>query len=279
MKFGIREVCDCYFQSLDGKTNFSIDTAKMSTLESSSTTVYAQGGRGYSRLAAWEGEKSVTFTVEDAILSTESIQALLGEKFESGRIRVKANSFAGYYKVTAQTLVRNIDNGNDIPARITIHKAKLQSSLNLSMSPTGEPSAFTFTFDAFATDIDDDKGVLYDFALVTTGEATDDLAEANTILVINTKDNRYEVSTNAETPTVTIKGLTSNNNDKGAVTINGTLAVKDKDFNTVSNFALNLAAADSLINAYSFMAYKPKNTSESVVITLEKGSYTEWYIV
>ena len=73
MKFGIREVCDCKFTSQDGKDlDFTINTAKMSTLESASTTVYAQGGRGFSRLAAWEGEKTLTFTIEDAILTTES---------------------------------------------------------------------------------------------------------------------------------------------------------------------------------------------------------------
>ena len=61
MKFGIREVCDCAFVSLDGKgPNFTIDTATMSTIESASTTVYAQGGKGYARLAAWEGEKTLT---------------------------------------------------------------------------------------------------------------------------------------------------------------------------------------------------------------------------
>ena len=45
-----------------GKTTFKagqpvlyIDTAKTSTLEGAATTVYAQGGRGNTRLIAWEG--------------------------------------------------------------------------------------------------------------------------------------------------------------------------------------------------------------------------------
>jgi hypothetical protein len=105
MKFGVREVCDCAFTSLDGKTSFTIDTAKMSTLESASTTVYAQGGRGFSRLAAWEGEKTLTFTVEDALLTTESFQALLGKAASTGtgysRYTMTTTDFAGYYRVTA----------------------------------------------------------------------------------------------------------------------------------------------------------------------------------
>lgn len=43
MKFGIREVCDCKFTKLSGvgPVEFIIDTAKMSTLDNSSSTVYA----------------------------------------------------------------------------------------------------------------------------------------------------------------------------------------------------------------------------------------------
>jgi hypothetical protein len=43
MKFGIREVCDCKFTKLSGvgPDKFEINTAKMSTLDSSSSTVYA----------------------------------------------------------------------------------------------------------------------------------------------------------------------------------------------------------------------------------------------
>ena len=67
MKFGVREICDVTFkattdgQKLGAKTFnkyqpvFMIDTARTSNLEQASTTVYAQGGRGYSRLIAWEG--------------------------------------------------------------------------------------------------------------------------------------------------------------------------------------------------------------------------------
>jgi hypothetical protein len=34
-----------------------MDSAKTSTLEGKATTVYAEGGRGNSKLIAWEGEK------------------------------------------------------------------------------------------------------------------------------------------------------------------------------------------------------------------------------
>jgi len=87
-RFGIREVCDLTFTkkvgSGEGPSSFVIDTAKMSTIESTSSTVYAQGGKGNSRLIAWEGEKTLTFTVEDALLTMESFHALTGAEVTSG---------------------------------------------------------------------------------------------------------------------------------------------------------------------------------------------------
>lgn len=89
MKFGVREICNVVFKAKAattiGKTKFKagqpvlyIDTAKTSTLEGASTTVYAQGGRGNTRLIAWEGEKTLTFTVEDALLSPIGFSVLSG---------------------------------------------------------------------------------------------------------------------------------------------------------------------------------------------------------
>ena len=168
MKFGIREVCDCVFTSLDGKgPNFVIDTATMSSIESSATTVYAQGGKGYARLAAWEGEKVLTFTIESAILTPESLSALVGGKMTNGKIQITTKDFAGYYGISAHTLIRETEDGEDKAALITIPKAKLQSNINLSMAPNGDPSSFTFTFDAFEKD-----GLLCEIAIQDGGTTT-----------------------------------------------------------------------------------------------------------
>lgn len=89
MKFGVREICNVVFRAKDamkiGSANFKkgqpvlfIDSAKTSTLESAATSVYAQGGRGNTRLVTWEGEKTLTFTVEDALLSPVSFAMLSG---------------------------------------------------------------------------------------------------------------------------------------------------------------------------------------------------------
>ena len=89
MKFGVREICDVVFKAKAtvkiGNTEFQkgqpvlyIDTAKTSNLEAAATTVYATGGRGNTRLIAWEGEKTLTFTVEDALLSPMGFAMLSG---------------------------------------------------------------------------------------------------------------------------------------------------------------------------------------------------------
>ena len=89
MKFGVREICDVVLRAKGtvkvGEATFSndepviyFDSAKTSTVEGSATTVYATGGRGNNKLLAWEGEKSVTFTMEDALLSPLGFSILSG---------------------------------------------------------------------------------------------------------------------------------------------------------------------------------------------------------
>ena len=90
MKFGVREICDVTFKAAANNQKvgnkvfkkyqpvFMIDTARTSNFEQASTTVYAQGGRGYARLIAWEGEKTMTFTVEDALISPMGLAVLSG---------------------------------------------------------------------------------------------------------------------------------------------------------------------------------------------------------
>ena len=89
MKFGVREICDVVFKAKSsgtlGKYDYGvgqpvlyIDSAKTSTIEGAATTVYATGGKGNTRLVAWEGEKTLTFTVEDALLSPIGFSILSG---------------------------------------------------------------------------------------------------------------------------------------------------------------------------------------------------------
>lgn len=89
MKYGVRDIVDVTLRAkgtvdLGNKRFYKnepvlyFDTLTTSTLEGASTTVYAQGGKGNARLMAWEGERTVTFTMEDALISPESLSILTG---------------------------------------------------------------------------------------------------------------------------------------------------------------------------------------------------------
>lgn len=99
MKFGVRECANVVFRAKQvtkiGNATFQIgqpvlylDTATTSTVEGSSTTVYAQGGRGNARLMAWEGDRALTFTVEDALISPIGLNILAGAGIWKGKTGV-----------------------------------------------------------------------------------------------------------------------------------------------------------------------------------------------
>jgi hypothetical protein len=115
-RFGVREICDVVFKAKSdvkiGTSTFKkgqpvlyIDSAKTSTVEGAATTVYAQGGKGNTRLIAWEGEKTLTFTVEDALLSPIGFSILSGAGlFKSPDAEVHVHTTA-----TAMTSSNEID--------------------------------------------------------------------------------------------------------------------------------------------------------------------------
>lgn len=118
MKYGIREICDVVLkakanQKVGNKIFYKnepviyFDTLKTSTMEGAATTVYAQGGRGNARLMAWEGERTVTFTMEDALISPTGFMILSG----AGLIDAKEKPI--YVHQTEQTdKVTVLEDGN-----------------------------------------------------------------------------------------------------------------------------------------------------------------------
>jgi hypothetical protein len=116
-KFGVREICNVVLKAKAaqkvGKKIFYknepvmyFDTLKTSSLEGQSSTVYAQGGRGNPRLVAWEGERTVTFTMEDALISAEGLSILTG----AGLIDAKDKTV--YQHVTEIIDVKEMDIDN-----------------------------------------------------------------------------------------------------------------------------------------------------------------------
>ena len=118
MKFGVREICDVVLkakanQRVGNKIFYKnepviyFDTLKTSSMEGAATTVYAQGGRGNSRLIAWEGERTVTFTMEDALISPAGFMILSGagliEAGNGEKIFVHATETTNKFEVTGES--------------------------------------------------------------------------------------------------------------------------------------------------------------------------------
>jgi hypothetical protein len=83
-------------------------------------------------------------------IASTSTNAYLIDYYVSGQgtnFTVEAGKFAGYYIIEANTLFRGLD-GVDYPAQFTIPRGKLKSNFTFTMSPTGDPSTFTFEVDA-----------------------------------------------------------------------------------------------------------------------------------
>lgn len=136
MKFGVRQICNVVFRAAQsqkigsvtykrGQPVFYIDSAKTSTIEGAATTVYATGGRGNTRLIAWEGEKTLTFTVEQALLSPISFAMLSG----AGLIKAASNSTdTVHFHQTTSTVT-------DADGKIDLHNALLEDEIIDSSAP------------------------------------------------------------------------------------------------------------------------------------------------
>jgi hypothetical protein len=86
-KYGIKEVANVYFEALEddlkagvykGDIVLFLDTLKVSTIETSAESVDATGGWGNAKLITWDYGKEITLTLEDALISLESLRFMLG---------------------------------------------------------------------------------------------------------------------------------------------------------------------------------------------------------
>ena len=136
MKFGVREICDVVLraksnQKIGNKMFYKdepviyFDTLKTSSMEGAATTVYAQGGRGNARLAAWEGERTITFTMEDALISPAGFMILSGagliEGTQAKPIQVHVMETSDQVKVTSTAVYITVDQPLSADGKATIY--------------------------------------------------------------------------------------------------------------------------------------------------------------
>lgn len=199
MKFGVREICDVTFKTTAdnqkigskvfakaGTPCFMIDTAKTSSMEQATTTVYAQGGKGNTRLIAWEGEKTMTFTVEDALISPMGLAVLSG----AGLIAPSQSAPMHVHVTLAKTL-----NASGI-VEITVDDIKEETGLNAATkfmvcTSTAVP-VYATKLDGSGAGIDYYNNVLWysDSTATTAVSATEYEIDGTAKLYVQVKDNQ-----------------------------------------------------------------------------------------
>ena len=149
MKFGVREICDVVLkakatQKVGNKIFYKnepviyFDTLKTSSMEGSATQVYATGGRGNARLVSWEGERTVTFTMEDALISPEGFMILSG----AGLIEATANN------TIKQHITERVDNNeNEITYADGVYTIKVRQQPYLPATAGGNFAYVMFVKD------------------------------------------------------------------------------------------------------------------------------------
>ena len=137
-KYGIKEVANVYFEALEddidagvykGDIVLFLDTLKVSTIETTAENTAAQGGWGNPKLVQWDYGKEINITLEDALMSLESLRFMLG-----GAIRKKGTSAEPIvvrhtaevvaYKNSANKIVIDAPKGY-LPTAIPNHPIKL----------------------------------------------------------------------------------------------------------------------------------------------------------
>ena len=199
--FGIKEVADVRFypanalsiNSNTGKLEFQtkpgsadkytesdkileFTTLKVSNLSITSETSDARGGKGNAKLLTWDHSREGTITLEDALLSLNCLQALMGQKTETGKpingsiydvVKITTNSFADNYCVVGTTFAKDQTTGKDHLFTFFVPNAKVSTELNLEMSADGDPTVFNMELTILRASKEDDTMV----ALLAADEA------------------------------------------------------------------------------------------------------------
>lgn len=132
-------------KSIAIKPVLKFDTLKTSGLEFTGETTEARGGKGNAVLMSWDHSREANLTLEDALLSADSLRAMLsnaafqGDGTNSVVISVDAKGFPDTYTVVGKTYARAAD-GTDHLLTFLIFKAKVNSEASFEMSADGDPS-------------------------------------------------------------------------------------------------------------------------------------------
>ena len=189
-RFGIKEVADVHFFDVvdtvltvqdaidtyitgEATPVITFDTLKVSNIESTAENSEARGGKGNAALISWDYGREVTVTLEDALLSMQTL-SLLFENNPTGtdNVIIDANKFPGTYAVIGTTFARDEVTGKDRVFKFVIPKAKIQSETTLTMEAEGDPSVIGMTLKVLRTKSGEMMGLVRDSDYVSNTTVT-----------------------------------------------------------------------------------------------------------
>lgn len=89
MRYGIKEVANViFFDAKTGKPEIFFDTLKVSSIENEAETAEARGGQGNNKLMAWDYGRTASLTMQDALLSDQSLAMLAGNAVKTADVKV-----------------------------------------------------------------------------------------------------------------------------------------------------------------------------------------------
>lgn len=168
--YGLKEVADVYLFPVGtqvtitkkgeiteaSQATYSFDTLKVTNIEATSEEVSARGGKGNPELISWSYGKEVTFTMEDALLSMETLDLMFGASEvatgDSPTLTIDANTFPEPYLIVGKTVMKAYSDGKDHPFFFVMPKAQIQVGGTLTMEAEGDPSTFEMSIKALSSD-------------------------------------------------------------------------------------------------------------------------------
>lgn len=220
---------DCTLYDMETKRPIIFfDTLKTSEIEVTSDKVYAQGGKGNSKLVTWEINKEAKLTIEDALISPKSIELVTGMATKVGAKAIAMRQ--------ANTYKNGVDQGSTYPLT-----ASATGVIELAQTPV-EAAADILVYAA-----DDDCG--------TPLEMTSASLSGKTLTVSDAKNKKvvvyYTYMSNEKTETYTVDSTKFSGTYKliGDTVIRNSETGKDEAFQVVipnlkfsSNLTLGFSA-------------------------------------
>ena len=220
MKFGSREVANVVFRAknkmtLGSRTFYKdepvlyFDSLKTSGLEGAATTVYAQGGWGNPRLIGWDGDKTLTLSMEDALISPEGLAILTSANMLEGSSTKKI-----YVHMTSQVkavvgpdrkVTMTLPKVNGQPVDICWNKARGKAA-----SGAGTGCIINDEADIFCMKVDENGDIIGDICVpsdvkkdadvVISCDVNDGITDGNIVLVdyYVEKQNGYQFEITAD---------------------------------------------------------------------------------